>query len=557
MKPIRPLHSYCLRPLFTLTIVGFSNFAWARAPKCLNESALGELLKTAVHKVDFDKVVDLGPNYTSEPCPPNEPACQHQRAAIGRDKFPQIDLAVIAFQKDCKKAVVGSNVFFSRDFPQGVTAKFNKKSGSVSNVRLQRWTQERFDEGRVVTAAPYFEKSPGAWKMPFAPEDLLNPEASHAKLNYMSTYPASVFKVLVLTQVLRFLDEKGTLEEQLEQKFTYDFGTTDTKDDVTLSIREFLEAMIQWSGNKATAAMIQFLHKNGQIIESETKDDAGYPAAAATLNKLNETFAELGLDSLQMNRTRAKDGLWGNRDNMYLKKSSSVSHISMPSWDVARLLWVLRTNETTPLSERPAWQTRNGDKVDPFHISEKVKKYIWANLSQQLFHEVLSNTLHCQQPSGGDFGIPARMPEKWMNQDQIKLPVGTYPFLFPPDELSGNYHFSDKIAACQKIAEVDFASKTGLISAAGSHAGLVKGIKERGFQREYIVVFNSSLGSRFTDIERLDGDRVIPCFDKTLCYTRRINELGTHIDNALKGWLEKHDAKLSDAEPSQRKTKVR
>lgn len=552
-----------MKHLSYLTVLGvlanssFSSAAPAEPRKCLDEKSLSDLLKNSVQKVDFANVVDLGPNFTEEPCPTTEPACKHGRASVGLSKFPQIDVSVIAFQKGCKKAVVGGNVFFSRDFPEGVIAQFDKTTGEVSNVRMQRWTQERFDEGRVIKTAPFFEQTPHAWKAPFPPEDLINPAGQNAATNFMSPYPASVFKILVLTRVLNFLEEKGPLDGQLSQKFTYDFGTPDNNDDVTLTIREYLDAMIQWSGNKATAAMIQFLHKNGQIVESEVKDEAGYPAAAPTVNTLNKLYADMGLPALQMNRTRSKDGLWGNRDTMYLKNSSSISHISMPSWDVARFLWLMRTQRSTPVAERPNWKTANGRPVNPFMISEQVKKSFWNNLDNQLFHEVLSNTLHCNQSDGGGFGVPARLSQKWMDQDNLRLPVGSYPFVFAADELKGDYKFSPTIADCQKKAEVNFASKTGLTSVSGSQAGLVKGLSERGFKREYILVLNSSLGSRFTDLERLDGERVIPCFDKTQCYTKRINQLGALIDNSLKGWLEQNEQQPKSSKFAQRKTKVR
>ncbi|MEN9826921.1 MAG: hypothetical protein RI953_2666 [Pseudomonadota bacterium] len=540
-----------------ITALSVNGTAFAKTQKCLNEKELASLLKAAVNNTDFDQVVDLGPNFTEDPCPPNESACKHGRKPLGVERFPQIDLAVIAFQKGCANPVVGSNVFFSRDFPKGVSAEFDKNTGAVNNVRLQRWTQERFDGGRVTKASPFFEQTPHAWKAPFPPDDLINPEATSSAVNFMSPYPASIFKILVLAKVLTFLEERGPLEAQLEQKFTFDFGTPDQKDDVTLSLREYLDAMIQWSGNKATAAMIQYLHKNGQIVESQVKDEAGYPSATPSRNTLNSLYADLGLPSLQMNRTRMMDGLWGNRDTMYLKNSSSISHISMPSWDVARLLWLLRTNSKTPASELPSWKMADGHNVNPFKISETVKKKFWTNLENQLFHEVLSNTLHCKQSLGGAFGIPARLPAKWIAQNKIKLPVGNFPFTFAPDELKGDYKFSDKILECQKNSEVTFASKTGLTSVSGSQAGLVKGLSERGFQREYIVVLNSSLGSRFTDSERLDSERVIPCFDKTLCYTKRINQLGANIDNSLKGWLESNERSNSSTRFAERKTKVR
>lgn len=523
--------------------------AAAKPQSCLSQNELNSILKNAVNSVDFENVIDLGPTFTESTCPPSEPVCKHGRAAIGRALFPQIDLAVIAFQPECKNNIVGSNVFFSRDFPRGISATFAPGTQSVSNIKLYKWTQERFDEARVVSKAPWLEPVNGAWRADFLKEDLINSASPLAHTQFMSPYPASVFKILVALRVLQKLEEQGPLSEQLEKKFTYNFGTLETSDDVTLSFRQFLDAMIQWSGNKATAAMIQYLHQTGDIVESDIKDSAGYPAAQPKVNNLNKLFAEMGLPTLQMNRTRSKDGLWGNRDTMYLKESSSVSHISMPSWDTARLLWLMRTMESTPERERPQWLVSRGQnkKVEPGLVSDNVKKYFWANLKDQLFHEVLSNGTHCKQASGGAFGIPAAIPMKWVSGNQLKLPVGEYPFVFAADELSGDYNFSKDISECQKNAEVQFASKTGLTSVSGSHAGLVKGLSERGFNREYIVVLNSSLGSRFTDSDRLDSERVIPCFDKTLCYTSRINQLGANLDASLKKWLERNENNTSSA----------
>ncbi|MBM3380877.1 MAG: serine hydrolase [Betaproteobacteria bacterium] len=535
-------------PVFAL-LLGLSSTGFAKEKSCLTTNELNNELKSAVLKVDFKNVVDLGPTFTADPCPTTEPACQHGRKTLGRKQFPQIDLAVIAFQPGCKNPVVGGNVFFSRDYPRGVGASFDPKTQAVSNVKMYPWLQERFDEGQVISQAPWFKPSPGAWKSRYPANELLNPEAVRSPISFMSPYPASVFKILVALRVLQKLEEQGSLEQQLNNKYTYDFGTADASDDVTLTFAQFLDAMIQWSGNKATAALIQYLHRSGDIIEAEQKDSAGYPAAAPRQNKLNELFASLGLPALQMNRTRMQDGLWGNRDTMYLKDSSSVSHIFMPSWDTARLLWLLRTNSSTPENQKPDWQlsSKSNKKVDASSISETVRNAFWANMKNQLFHEVLSNTLHCQQKLGGGFGIPALLPQKWVSTGQLKLPVGDYPFVFAADELKGDYNFTKNLGECQTTAEVEFASKTGLTSVSGSHAGLVKGLSERGFKREYIVVLNSSLGSRFTDSNRLDAERVIPCFDRTLCYSSRINQLGANIDASMRRWLESDEYGTSTA----------
>lgn len=511
--------------------------------KCLTQPELDRELMNSVNEIDFQNIIDLGPNFTNEKCPKDQPSCKHGRAPIGLEKFPQLELAVIAFQPDCGKTVVGSNVFYSRDFPSGRAAQFDQKTLAVKNVRMYKWEQERFDGGRISAEAPWFKEQSGAWKAQYNSKNLINQEAQPNTPQFMSPYPASVFKILVAIRVLQKLEEQGPLPLMLNRQFTYDFGTNSEEDDVTLTFQQYIDAMIEWSGNYATAALIQYLHKAGDIVESTVKDEAGYPLKDPLVNGINDTFAAIGLPSLQMNRTRGVDGLWGNRADAYDFKSSSLSHIHMPAWDTARLLWYMRTNTNTPTSEHPTWHvgTQSNEQVNPFSVSDEVKKYFWANLEKQLFHEVLSNTIHCEQNLGGPLGIPALLPSKWTLSGELRLPLGNFPFYFPSDALEGNYDFTKKLSNCQRIAEVQFSSKTGLTSVSGSHAGLVKGLSERGFKREYIVVLNSSLGSRFTDIERLDSERVIPCFDKTLCYSQRINQLGANIDNALSKWLEEHD----------------
>ncbi|MEY2987907.1 MAG: hypothetical protein RJB13_1428 [Pseudomonadota bacterium] len=538
------MNKYLMSYIAAAIICAAAQKSWAQPfSKCLTQRELDRELLTSVNQIDFKNVIDLGPNFTNENCPKDQPSCKHGRTSVGLEKFPQLELAVIAFQPDCSETVVGSNAFYSRDYPEGIAAQFDQKTLAVKNVRMYKWEQERFDGGKIIAEAPWFKQQSGAWKAPFPSNNLINKSAAKNAHQFMSPYPASVFKILVAIRVLQKLEEQGPLPIMLGQSFTYDFGTAAEEDDVTLSFQQFLDAMIQWSGNTATAAMIQYLHKIGDIVESTVKDDAGYPLRDPLVNRLNDTFRAIGLPALQMNRTRGVDGLWGNRADAYNAESSSLSHIHMPAWDTARLLWYMRTMADTPLSEHPTWHTdaQSTEHVNPFFISNEVKKYFWANLGNQLFHEVLSNTIHCEQNLGGPLGIPALMPLKWTNSSGLRLPLGNFPFHFPPDELEGNYDFTKKLSNCQRIAEVRFASKTGLTSVSGSHAGLVKGLSERGFRREYIVVLNSSLGSRFTDDERLDSERVIPCFDKTLCYSQRINQLGANIDNALSKWLEEHD----------------
>ena len=81
--------------------------------------------------------------------------------------------------------------------------------------------------------------------------------------------------------------------------------------------------MLQWSSNCATAGLVRYLHAHGEIVQSPEVDARGFPRAAATKNGVNDLLAGLGLPTLQMNRTIAVSGRWGNGDGN-LRSGNSV-----------------------------------------------------------------------------------------------------------------------------------------------------------------------------------------------------------------------------------------
>jgi hypothetical protein len=144
----------------------------------------------------------------------------------------------------------------------------------------------------------------------------------------MSPFTASTFKLLVAIQTLHRLEQTGNLEKGLETIITY------TKPDGTsyaLPIKRFMEAMLQWSSNDATKALIQQLHKWGDIVQGDDTNNDGFPDLEPKLNKLNALFASVGLNTLQMNRTRASTGQWGFGADNDMPYASSVSNVPQKS----------------------------------------------------------------------------------------------------------------------------------------------------------------------------------------------------------------------------------
>jgi beta-lactamase class A len=112
---------------------------------------------------------------------------------------------------------------------------------------------------------------------------------------FVAPYPASLLKLMVAVGVGMAVDTgRATWAEVLPA----------------------LGPMITVSDNDATTACVALLHRHGLVA------------------LLNDSFAERGLATLQLNDTQP-DGGWRNADG------SGVGHIHMTAWDTVRLLWLL------------------------------------------------------------------------------------------------------------------------------------------------------------------------------------------------------------------------
>jgi hypothetical protein len=500
--------------------------------KCLTNGELADNLLRIIRAERFEEVIDFGPASTVSKCPAEIPGCEYRTEPMGKERFPHLDLAIVAFQPRCARKAVYANVLFSRDFPNGIAAEFDKNSLGITNVRMRRWDQIRADGGIWSDTAPHVTARPNAWSEPYPAEDLLNRPSADARYDFMPPYPASVFKILVGLKTLDVLERRGPLSEQLQTRFNH------PEDEQNLTQQQYLESMLQWSGNAATRGLVQQLHALGEIEQGADTDNNGFPDTAPKRNTLNEFYAKMGLSTLQMNRTRST-GNWGKADNYNLTEGS-VHNLNMTSWDIARLLWLMSDGIYTSGAESAQWNVEEtGQPVPRDLLSIEARRVFWNVIEDGLWHEVLSNTELCGLPSGGPRGIPALMPLKWISGKTLRMPFGDFPFPNTADEFNpADMHLPDDITPFQDNAEVRFAMKTGLTTSAGSQIGLVHGIPERGFKRKYIVSFLSNLGSRFNDKDRLSADVTNPCYQSGFCYTKKIPAIGQKIDAFLKEHLE-------------------
>lgn len=204
------------------------------------------------------------------------------RSGEAVDAFPSIDLAVVSFSSPAASARAPrfANVLFSRELPQGVVADISAQADAVQNIRFDADQRDASLE-----SPPWL---PGAdWsRMGWQP---LHGTGPH---RFVAPYPASLLKLMVAVGV----------------GLAVDAGKTPWPDE--------LEAMIVVSDNDATEACVALLHRCGMV------------------DALNQRFAQLGLHTLQINRTTASGG-WRNADG------AGVGQIHMTAWDTVRLLWLL------------------------------------------------------------------------------------------------------------------------------------------------------------------------------------------------------------------------
>lgn len=426
----------------------------AATPTCISQPTLEQAVLQAIQAQHYELTPDYGQNGGN---PIQEP--------------PSVDVAVIAFQDGCQPAY--TNVLMSRDFPQGHVAPIDPQTLEVQGIQWKKDQDGLWDKGVN-------------WNN-LSLQDLV---AGTSGTRYPVPYPASLLKLMTGVKIVQLIDQ-GDI--QLSDNYTYLNGPTKT-------IEQWLDEMITISSNEATFAMLKLLHDRGEIVSVVPAGQRRLPCSqqterTETLNTTNDLFASLGLDTLQMSRTRGCDG------SFYNSAGSGVGWHHMTAWDTARLLWLLDTAAPTP-----AWLV-NGLPVSTTFMSNSAKDLLVNRfLGEQGFHEVLSTTATCGTP-GRSEGIPADLPNRWIAPDGSVTIDGI--------------HLSDDARPCDAAAEVTFAHKTGLTENYGSDAGIVKAFEVGG--RHYIISFISNLGYRYVNT----------CFTTNICYTQKIPAMGLAIDNFL------------------------
>lgn len=537
------------------------------AARCLTDALLAEGLRAAVGSVGFAEVADFGPLYGAGCSAQPSPACASLRGRTGQAHFPQIDLSVIAFNRPgCPQPVVKATVVFDRQHPTGFVAVHDPQSLAITNIRFRRWDEARWNGGRwrlqgdgERAQAEIVAGTEKSWEAPYSVEDELGtmPLSSDgiAHIDFMSPWPASVFKLMVATYLLRLLDHGQTGDGQPLSRSTpialpgADLVTSCPPQPQTLSLQQALETMLQWSSNCATAGLVRYLHAHGEIVQSPEVDARGFPRAAATKNGLNDLLAGLGLPTLQMNRTIALSGRWGNGDDNYDRATASVANTHMTSWDTARLLWLV---DDLPPALQPRWEVAPGQSLPRSPISD-AGKALFRDLLRDVYPAFgLVSNRSCPGPSlPADAGpppapgIPARLSAKWLDGHRLHSPGGDHPYPRVVDAAhpqTDSSPFAGDLSRCQAQAEVEYLSKAGLTNVAGSSVGIVRGLRDRrpGFARHYIVSFFSTLGTRYTDAERLPtlAQPRDPLSPPPIATTQTVPQLGATLDAWLALWLE-------------------
>lgn len=441
-----------------------ANFQWALAASPLEAAVL-----RAVREARFDRVLDFGAANEDAKKPSLPKIIAH---------VPNVDIAVIQLNPQ-GQILACANVLLSRDYPEGLIVPVSLNHGA-SSVRFRRWDIARWNGGEFASGESVPLRIKG-WTNhpPLTDDEDIVPGRTNASIQFMAPYPASLFKLLVAFHVMRLVDS-GLLT--LDTPVT--FSVPNTKDE-TRPVRAWLDPMITASDNRATQALLQWLHRNVRI------------------DAMNREYRDLGLETLQINGTRAEDG-----------RNWQTDRIHMTAFDTARLLLLI---EGPP---NDLWRTPDGRVVTAGYLSQTSRAHLKQLLAEQGLNEALSTANLAGVPNVRP-GIPSKIAARWIHPTNGIVVVD-------------GVNFGVDVRESNSKAEVIFAHKTGLTYNYASDAGIVTSLPGRPFRR-YIIVFLSNLGYRYVDEAFADrtrgpsGDAVSP-----ISYTQRIPALAKTIDDAIR-----------------------
>ena len=433
-------------------------------------SPLEAAVLSAVREAGFDEVYDFGPANEDRSVPPGSDT----RIA----HTPNVDVAVIQLDEHGHQ-VACANVLLSRDYPDGQVVKVDSNT-SARAVRFRRWDIDRWNGGTFEPGTGHQLTEKG-WthNPPLTAADDIAPGRTNVMFQFMAPYPASLFKVMVAFHIGRMVDA-GIIT--LDTPITY--SVADAEDE-TRALRNWMDPMITLSDNRATRALLQMLHQRDHM------------------DALSQEFRELGLDTLQINGTRASDGYgW------------QPGRIHMTALDTARLLWLI---DGAP---GELWRGANGKPVTAEFLSDTSRTHLKQLLGDQALNEALS-TSNLPGVAHVQAGIPSVVAPRWIDPSNGIVQAH-------------GINFGVDVRASNARAEVTFAHKSGMTYNYGSDAGIVRSLPGQPF-RHYIIAILTNLGYRYVDevfADRTRGPYADPV--SPISYTQRIPGIGLAIDNAVK-----------------------
>ncbi len=385
-------------------------------------------------------------------------------AAVGL--HPSIDLAVAAFPAASTSTATATacfaNVLFSREHPQGWVADIGADAGPVRDIAFLADAQD--GAGNSIAWLPGSDWQSIRWQ----------PLTGHGPRRFVSPYPASLLKLMVLVGLAWLVDLGRTSWEQ-----PIPFAGRQRP------LADWAFDMITVSSNEATSALVAHLHVIGAIRRA---------AGVEVHNELHELFLALGLPGLRFANTQA-DGGWGNA------AGAGVGQLQMTAWDTLRLLWWL-----DPQAPPPPWLAGSAAPT----LSDASRCQVLHCLREQGLHEILSSSLLAGR-TGWVAGLPARLAARWLLADGSAQ--------------VGNTAFPGDLRRFTRQGLV-FAHKTGNTENYSADAGIVNGVStgSQPERRHYLIALTSNLGSRYAP-------------DPGLSTTWRLPALGAAIDDFLRQQL--------------------
>jgi len=383
--------------------------------------------------------------------------------------LPNVEVALIELDA-AGRVVAAAHVLMDRDKPEGHAVAIDPQTLAPRGIRFTQWRSERWDD-------------PARWRAGAAADDVLT--GADEPVEFMVPYPASVLKLPLAYAVLRLVDA-GRIGLDTAHAYRRVGERGCAPDGELKTVAERLDAMITVSSNGATCALLQLV------------EDLG------ALDAANAQFASLGLSTFRM--------VPGQRD-VGATWLDPPARMAMGALDLAKLLLLLSG------SDHAGWRAPSGARVTPELLSPASRAHLAGLLAQQGLHEVLSTSLRCGSPLTTP-GIPAAVPGRFMDPDTGH------------GVLDGEDYGHD-VRPCNATAEVVFAHKTGLVSIAGSVAGIVRALPG-GDGRWYVVALNSSVGSRFGDAAWARREPGFCDDPAQVCYASAFARMGAAIDTLLK-----------------------